>query len=81
MEKLVISLARIAAISVRLSKVRWEVMVKWKIQAIQPYHGISALMSMIMPLPLRCQDDVSSFHIDSSSLDGRKRPTAFNDKA
>ena len=60
---------------------RWKVMVEWKVQSIQPYHRIRALMSMIMPLPLRCQDDVSCFHVDSFSFDGGESPASFNNEA
>jgi hypothetical protein len=52
--------ARIAFLSIRLSKVHSGILKQGQVQHIQPNNWLITLISVIMPVPRRCEDDVAA---------------------
>lgn len=72
--------ARVSALRVILSKVDRDAPENREIETIEPDNRILALVAMVMPIPWRCEDHVSSLHPDFLTLDGCEAIIAFDDE-
>ena len=74
-------LAGIPRFVVRLCEVRRKVVVERKVQAVQPDHGLVSVVAVVVPLPLRREDEVAFFHADFLAADGGEAAGPFDDEA
>jgi hypothetical protein len=74
-------LADLTLLWVWFGEMSGNMMVEWEVQAVQPDHRLSTLVTMVVPFPLRRQDHISWLHVDSLSFDSGKAEATFDDKS
>lgn len=62
-------------------KVQGEVPEIWQVQPVQPDHGPGTVLSVVMPVPGRRQDDVPTLHLDALAVDCGEAAIALDDEA
>jgi hypothetical protein len=65
---------------VRLRKVNGQLVVHGQIESVEPNHGLLALVSVVVPLPLGCEDDIPGLHVEFVALDGGEGAGALDDE-
>jgi hypothetical protein len=61
-----------------LSKVDWDALEQWEIQAIKPDHGTFTFVTMVMECPRGCEDEVALLHGDLLAVYGGETATTFD---
>jgi hypothetical protein len=62
-------------------EVYWKRLVYGEVEAVEPDHRLTTLVTVVVPSPRRSQDHVAALHVYLFAIDGSEAAVTFDDEA